>query len=59
MSDFDLQVLSEEKQNIDLGSYLAGYIASYAVANSNDILDVYCSFLSSILSDKIINLPVL
>jgi hypothetical protein len=59
VSDFDLQVLNEEKQNIDLGSYLAGYIASYAVANSNDILDVYCSFLSSILSDKMINLPVL
>jgi hypothetical protein len=59
VSDCDLQLLGEEKQNIDLGSYLAGYIASYAIANSNDILEVYCSFLSTLLSDRIINLPVL
>jgi hypothetical protein len=59
VSDCDLQVLGEEKQNIDLGSYLAGYIASYAIANSNDILEAYCIFLSNLLSDRIIKLPVL
>lgn len=59
VSDCDLELLNEEKQNIDLGSYWAGYIASYAIANSDDILDVYCSFLSTLLSDRIINFPVL
>jgi hypothetical protein len=59
VSDCDLQVLGEEKQNIDMGSYLAGYIASYAIANSKDILEVYCSLLSTLLSDRIINFPVL
>jgi hypothetical protein len=59
VSDCDLQVLGEEKQNIDMGSYLAGYIASYAIANSKDILEVYCSLLSTLLSDRIINFPIL
>ncbi|MDV5165842.1 MAG: hypothetical protein R2568_03715 [Candidatus Scalindua sp.] len=47
------------KKNIDLGSYWAGYVASYATANSKDILEVYCSILSTLLSDKTINFPVL
>jgi hypothetical protein len=55
VSDCDLQVLGEDKKNIDLGSYWAGYIASYAIADSKDILEVYFSFLSALLSDKIIN----
>ncbi len=59
LNDCDIKLLDEEKQNIDLGSYLAGYIASYAIANNNDILETYCSFLSSLLSDRIINLPVI
>lgn len=57
--DCDLMILGEEKQNIELGSYWAGYIASYAMANRKDILEVYCSFLSTLLSDGIINFPVL
>jgi hypothetical protein len=55
LSDCDLQVLGEDKKDIDLGSYWAGYIASYAIADSKDILEVYFSFLSALLSDKIIN----
>jgi hypothetical protein len=58
VSDCDLKLLDEEKQNIDLGTYWAGYIASYATANSKDILEVYCSFLSTLLSDRTINFPV-
>jgi hypothetical protein len=54
VSDCDLQVLGEDKKDIDLGSYWAGYIASYAIADSKDILEVYFSFLSALLSDKII-----
>ena len=57
--DCNTQLLGEEKQDIDLGSYWAGYIASYALTNSKDILEVYCSFLSELLSDRIINFPVL
>jgi hypothetical protein len=59
VSNLDLHVLGEDKENIDLGSYWAGYIASYATANSKDILEVYCSFLSILLSDRTINFPVL
>lgn len=59
VSDYDLQILGEDKQSIDLGSYLAGYIASYAIASSKDILEAYRTFLSTILSDRIINLPVI
>ncbi len=57
--DYDLKALGEEKNDIDLGSYWAGYVASYATANSKNILEVYCSFLSILLSDKIIKFPVL
>jgi hypothetical protein len=59
VSDCDLELLNEEKQNIDLGSYWAGYIASYSVEKGKDILEVYCSFLSTLFSQKIINFPVL
>jgi len=59
VSNFDLQLLGEEKQNIDLGSYWAGYISTYAIANRKDILDVYCSFLRALLSDRTIHFPVL
>ncbi len=55
VSDCDLQVLGEDKKDIDLGSYWAGYLASYAIADSKDILEVYFSFLSDLLSDKIVN----
>jgi hypothetical protein len=55
MSDCDLQVLGEDKKDIDLGSYWAGYIASYAIADSKDILEVYFYFLSALLSDKSVN----
>lgn len=55
VSDCDLQVLGEDKKDIDLGSYWAGYIASYAIADSKDILDVYFSFLGDLLSDKVVN----
>lgn len=58
-SDYDLQVLDEDKKDIDLGSYWAGYVASYATANSKDILEVYFSCLSTILSDKVISFPAL
>ena len=58
VDDYDLKVLGEEKKDIDLGSYWAGYVASYATANSKDILEVYCSFLSTLLSDRTINFPV-
>ncbi len=57
--DCELQLPGEEKQNIDLGSYWAGFIASYAIANNKDILEVYCSFLSTLLSDNIIDFPVI
>lgn len=59
ISDCNLQLLDEEKPNIDLGSYWAGYVASYAIASSKDILDVYCSSLSTLLSDRIIDFPAL
>ncbi len=59
VSNCDLQVLDEDKKDIDLGSYWAGYVASYATANSKDILEVYFSYLSSLLSEKVINFPVL
>ncbi len=59
MSHCDVQVLGEEKQDIDIGSYWAGNVASYATANSKDILEVYCSFLNTLLSEKIINFPIL
>lgn len=55
VSDYDHQVLGEDNKDIDLGSYWAGYIASYAIADSKDILEVYFSFLSTLLSDKIIS----
>jgi len=59
VSNCDLQVLGEDKKNIDLGSYWAGYVASYATANSKSILEVYFSCLSTLLSEKVINFPVL
>ena len=55
VSDCDPQVLVDDKKNIDLGSYWAGYIASYAIADSKDILEVYFAFLSALLTDKIIS----
>jgi hypothetical protein len=55
VSNCDPQVLVEDKKDIDLGSYWAGYIASYAIADSKDILEVYFSFLSALLTDKIIS----
>jgi len=58
VSDFDLQVLGEDKKDIELGSYWAGYIASYAIEDSKDILEVYCSFLGALLSDKIVSFQV-
>ncbi|GJQ57907.1 MAG: hypothetical protein D8M57_04055 [Candidatus Scalindua sp. AMX11] len=57
-SDSDFGQLGEKKQEIDLGTYWAGYIATYALANDQDILEVYCSFLGTLLSDKIIKFPV-
>ncbi len=59
VDDYDVQALGEEKQDIDLGSYWAGYVASYATANGKDILEVYCTFLSTLLSERIIKFPVL
>ena len=59
VSNCDLQVLGEDKKDIDLGSYWAGYVASYATANSKSILDVYFSCLSTLLSEKVINFPIL
>jgi len=59
VSNYDLQVLGEDKKDIDLGSYWAGYVASYATANSQSILEVYFSCLSTLLSEKLINFPVL
>jgi hypothetical protein len=59
VDDYDLEALGEDKNDIDLGSYWAGYVASYAIANGKDILEVYCSVLSTLLSDKTINFPVL
>ncbi len=55
VNNCDLQVLGEDKKDIDLGSYWAGYIASYAIADGKDILEVYFSFLSALLSDKSVN----
>ena len=55
----DTKALSEEKPDIDLGSYWAGNVASYATANGKDILEVYCTFLSTLLSERVINFPVL
>ncbi len=57
VDDYDPKVLGEEKKDIDLGSYWAGYVASYATANNKNILEVYCSFLNILLSDKIIEFP--
>ncbi len=57
--DLDVQVLGEEKQDIDIGSYWAGYVASYATANGKGILAVYCTFLNTLLSERTINFPVL
>ncbi len=59
VNDCDLELLNEEKQNIELGSYWAGYTASYAIEKGKDILEVYCSFLSTLLSERIINFPAL
>ena len=59
VSNCDLQVLGEDKKDIDLRSYWAGYVASYATANSKSILEVYFSCLSTLLSEKLINFPVL
>ncbi len=59
ISDCDRQLLGEGKDDIGLGSYWAGYLASYAVANSKDILEVYCSFLNTLLSERVINFPVI
>ena len=56
---YDLKALGEEKKDIDLGSYWAGYVASYATANNKNILEVYCSVLSTLLSDKTINFPAI
>ncbi len=57
--NLDAQVLGEEKQDIDIGSYWAGYVASYATANGKGILAVYCTFLNTLLSERTINFPVL
>ena len=59
VNNCDLQMLGEDKKDIDLGSYWAGYVASYATANSKDILEVYFSCLSNLLSEKVIKFPVL
>lgn len=56
--DCNTQLLDERKQEIDLGSYWAGYIASYALSGNKDILEVYCTFLNILLSDRVINFPV-
>ncbi len=56
-SDCTLDQLGEKKEDIDLGSYWAGYVATYAIANGQDILEVYCTYLSSLLSDKVITFP--
>ena len=52
VDDYDLKTLGEEKQDIDLGSYWAGYIASYAIAAGKDILEVYFTYLSTLLSER-------
>lgn len=57
LSDCDLNLLDEEKKDIDLGSYWAGYIASYAIKDSKDILEVYCLSLNTLFSERIINFP--
>ncbi len=59
VDDYDLKTLGEGKKDIELGSYWAGYVASYATANSKNILETYCSFLNTLLSDKILKFPVL
>ena len=59
VDDYDIQALGEEKQEIDLASYWAGYVASFAIAHSKDILEVYCSLLNTLLPDKILKFPVL
>jgi len=59
VDDYDIKALGEDKQDIDLGSYWAGYVASYATANGKNILEAYCSSLNALLSDKILNFPVL
>jgi len=58
VDDYDLKALGEEKQDIDLGSYWAGYIASYAIAAGKDILEVYFTFLSTLLSERNIKFSV-
>jgi len=59
VDDYDLKALGEEKKDIDLGSYWAGYVASYATANNKNILEAYCSVLSTLLSDRTINFPAI
>jgi len=58
VDDYDLKALGEEKQDIDLGSYWAGYIASYAIAAGKDILEVYFTYLSTLLSERNIKFSV-
>ncbi len=58
VDDYDLKALGEEKQDIDLGSYWAGYIASYAIREGKDILEVYFTFLSTLLSERNIKFSV-
>ena len=58
VDDYDLKVLGEEKQDIELGSYWAGYIASYAIREGKDILEVYFTFLSTLLSERNIKFSV-
>jgi len=58
VDDYDLKALCEEKQDIDLGSYWAGYIASNAIAEGKNILEVYFTFLSTLLSERNIKFSV-
>ncbi|GAX59242.1 transaldolase [Candidatus Scalindua japonica] len=57
LSNCDLNLLGEEKQEINLGSYWAGFIASYAIKENKDILEIYFSSLNTLFSDRIINFP--
>ncbi len=59
VDDYDLKSLGEGKKDIDLGSFWAGYVASYATANNKNILEAYCSVLSTLLSDRTINFPAI
>ncbi|MFV1975878.1 MAG: hypothetical protein ACC651_09025 [Candidatus Scalindua sp.] len=58
VDDYDLKALGEEKQDIDMGSYWAGYIASNAIAEGKNILEVYFTFLSTLLSERNIKFSV-